>query len=257
MSLLEIKNLQTRVEEKEILKGVNLTIKTGEVHVIMGPNGAGKSTLAGTLVGNPVYEVVDGEINFDGENIAELSVDERARKGLFLSFQYPLEIPGLSVEDFLRTAKEAVTGNKQSLLSFNKELKKKMQELGIDESYASRHLNVGFSGGEKKKNEILQLSVLEPKLAILDETDSGLDVDATKIVFEGVSKLKNENNSLLIITHYDKVLDYVQPDFVHVMINGKIYKSCGVEIAKEIQENGFARFRKEYEAEFKEQVIEE
>lgn len=257
MNLLEIKNLKTKVEEKDILKGVDLSIKTGEVHVIMGPNGAGKSTLAGTLIGNPVYEIESGEILFDGEDIVDMSVDERARKGLFLSFQYPLEIPGLTVEDFLRTAKEAVSGKKQSVLTFNKELKKKMNLLGIDESYASRHLNVGFSGGEKKKNEILQLSVLEPKLAILDETDSGLDVDATKIVFEGVSALKSDNNSLLIITHYDKVLDYIKPDYVHVMINGKIYKSGGVEIAKEIQENGFERFRKEYEAEFKEQVIEE
>lgn len=257
MNLLEIKNLKTKVDDKEILKGVNLIIKTGEVHVIMGPNGAGKSTLAGTLIGNPVYEIDGGEIFFDGEDIVEMSVDERARKGLFLSFQYPLEIPGLTVEGFLRTAKESISGKKQSILSFNKELKKKMHSLGIDESYASRHLNVGFSGGEKKKNEILQLSVLEPKLAILDETDSGLDVDATKIVFEGVSQLKTEANSLLIITHYDKVLDYIKPDFVHVMINGKIYKSGGIEIAKEIQENGFERFRKEYEAEFKEQVIEE
>ncbi len=257
MSLLEIKNLRTNVEEKEILKGVDLSIKSGEVHVIMGPNGAGKSTLAGTLIGNPIYEVNSGEILFDGEDITEMSVDERARKGLFLSFQYPLEIPGLSVEDFLRTAKESITGKKQSVLSFNKELRKKMELLSIDESYASRHLNVGFSGGEKKKNEILQLSVLEPKLAILDETDSGLDVDATKIVFEGVAKLKSNENALLIITHYDKVLDYIEPDYVHVMINGKIYRSGGVEIAKEIQENGFELFRKEYEAEFKEQVVEE
>lgn len=257
MNLLKINDLKTKVDDKEILKGVSLSINVGEVHVIMGPNGAGKSTLAGTLIGNPVYEVDGGEILFEGEDIVEMSVDERARKGLFLSFQYPLEIPGLSVEDFLRTAKESVTGKKQSILGFNKELKKKMQTLDIDESYASRHLNVGFSGGEKKKNEILQLSVLEPKLAILDETDSGLDVDATKIVFEGVGKLKNENNSLLIITHYDKVLDYIKPDFVHVMINGKIYKTGGVEIAKEIQENGFERFRKEYEAEFGERVVEE
>lgn len=257
MNLLEIKNLKTKVDDKEILKGVDLTIRSGEVHVIMGPNGAGKSTLAGTLIGNPVYDVDEGEILFDGEDIVEMSVDERARKGLFLSFQYPLEIPGLTVEDFLRTAKESITGQKRSVLAFNKELKKKMSALGIDESYASRHLNVGFSGGEKKKNEILQLSVLEPKLAILDETDSGLDVDATKIVFEGVSQLKTKDNSLLIITHYDKVLDYIKPDFVHVMINGKIYKSGGVEIAREIQENGFERFRKEYEAEFKELVNEE
>lgn len=257
MSLLEINNLKTKVGEKSILKGVNLLINTGEVHVIMGPNGAGKSTLAGTLIGNPVYEVESGEILFENEDIVEMSVDERAKKGLFLSFQYPLEIPGLRVEDFLRTAKEAITGEKQSILSFNKELKNKMKILGIDDSYADRHLNVGFSGGEKKKNEILQLSVLNPKLAILDETDSGLDVDATRIVFENVGKLKTSENSLLIITHYDKVLDYIQPDFVHVMINGKIYKTGGKEIAEEIQVNGFRRFKEEYEQEFKEKVIEE
>lgn len=257
MKLLEIKNLKTKVEEKKILKGVNLTINKGEVHVIMGPNGAGKSTLAGTLIGNPVYEVESGEIIFDGEDITDASVDDRAKMGMFLSFQYPLEIPGLRVEDFLRAAKEAVTGKKQSILSFGKELRKKMNVLGIEESYADRHLNVGFSGGEKKKNEILQLSVLEPKLAILDETDSGLDVDATRVVFESVGKLKTEDNSLLIITHYDKVLDYIEPDFVHVMINGKIYKTGSKEIAVEIQQNGFERFKKEYEQEFKEAVVEE
>lgn len=245
MNLLEIKNLRTRADEKDILQGIDLTINAGEVHVIMGPNGAGKSTLASTLIGNPHFEVVGGEILFEGEDIKELSVDERAKRGLFLSFQYPLEIPGLRVFDFLRAAKEAVTGKKQSMLSFNKELQQKMALLGIDASYADRHLNVGFSGGEKKKNEILQLSVLEPKLAILDETDSGLDVDATRTVFESVAKLKNKDNAFLIITHYDKVLDYIEPDFVHILVKGKIQESGGRELAKEIQEHGFERFKKD------------
>ena len=182
MSLLSLKGVKSEVEGKEILKGVDLTINKGEVHVIMGPNGAGKSTLASVLVGHPKHELVEGEIILDGENINELEVDERAKKGLFLSFQYPEEIPGLTVEDFLRTAKEAIAGEKQYMMQFHNELVDKMEKLHINPEYAERHLNVGFSGGEKKKNEILQMAVLEPKLAILDETDSGLDIDATKIV---------------------------------------------------------------------------
>lgn len=245
MNLLEVRGLKTEAGGKPILKGVDLTIRKGEVHLIMGPNGAGKSTLAGTLIGNPVYEITEGDLLFEGEELAEMSVDERARLGIFLSFQYPEEIPGLSVEDFLRSAKEAVSGEKQTLLGFRRMLTEKMQELSIDPSYAKRHLNVGFSGGEKKKNEILQLSVLSPKLAILDETDSGLDVDATRIVFESVQKLKREDSSLLIITHYDKVLDYIRPDVVHIMMDGKICVTGGGELVEEIQKNGFDRFRRE------------
>ena len=245
MSLLNLKNVKSEVEGKEILKGVDLTINKGEVHVIMGPNGAGKSTLASILVGHPKHEVVGGQILLEGEDITELEVDERAQKGIFLSFQYPEEIPGLTVEDFLRTAKEAVTGEKQHILQFHNELVEKMEKLHINPEYAERHLNVGFSGGEKKKNEILQMAVLEPKLAILDETDSGLDIDATKIVFEGVQKLKTKDTALLIITHYDKVLEYLKPDFVHVLMDGKIVKSGGIEIVEAIEKDGYGKMREE------------
>lgn len=245
MNLLELKELKAKVEDKEILKGLNLNINKGEVHVIMGPNGAGKSTLASVLVGHPKYEISGGEIIFDGEEINDLAVDERAQKGMFLSFQYPEEIPGLTVEDFLRAAKEAVSGEKQYFMQFHQELVEKMEKLHIDPTYADRHLNVGFSGGEKKKNEILQMAVLEPKLAILDETDSGLDRDATKIVFEGVQKLKNDDNALLIITHYNKVLDYLKPDFVHILMDGKIVKSGGIELVEYIEKNGYQKMREE------------
>jgi len=245
MSLLNLKNVKSEVEGKEILKGVDLTINKGEVHVIMGPNGAGKSTLASILVGHPKHEVVGGQILLEGEDITELEVDERAQKGIFLSFQYPEEIPGLTVEDFLRTAKEAVAGEKQYIMQFHNELVEKMEKLHINPEYAERHLNVGFSGGEKKKNEILQMAVLEPKLAILDETDSGLDIDATKIVFEGVQKLKTKDTALLIITHYDKVLEYLKPDFVHVLMDGKIVKSGGIEIVEAIEKDGYGKMREE------------
>ena len=245
MSLLSLKGVKSEVEGKEILKGVDLTINKGEVHVIMGPNGAGKSTLASILVGHPKHELVEGEIILDGENINELEVDERAQKGIFLSFQYPEEIPGLTVEDFLRTAKEAVTGERQYLMQFHNELVEKMEKLHINPEYAERHLNVGFSGGEKKKNEILQMAVLEPKLAILDETDSGLDIDATKIVFEGVKTLKNDETAMLIITHYDKVLEYLQPDFVHILMDGKIVKTGGIELVESIEKEGYAKMKEE------------
>lgn len=245
MSLLNLKNVKSEVEGKEILKGVDLTINKGEVHVIMGPNGAGKSTLASILVGHPKHEVVGGQILLEGEDITELEVDERAQKGIFLSFQYPEEIPGLTIEDFLRTAKEAVTGEKQYIMQFHNELVEKMEKLHINPEYAERHLNVGFSGGEKKKNEILQMAVLEPKLAILDETDSGLDIDATKVVFEGVQKLKTKDTALLIITHYDKVLEYLKPDFVHVLMDGKIVKSGGIEIVEAIEKDGYGKMREE------------
>ena len=243
MELLKVVNLHAGVEQKEIIKGLDLTINKGEIHVIMGPNGAGKSTLASILIGHPKYEVTEGQIILEGEEIQEDAVDERARKGLFLSFQYPEEIPGLTVEDFLRSAREAVTGEKQYFVRFNKLLKEKMAELKMDESYASRYLNVGFSGGEKKKNEILQMAILEPKLAILDETDSGLDRDATKIVFEGVKTLKSTDRSMLIITHYDKVLDYLEPDYVHILMDGKIVKTGGKELVEFIEDNGYEKLK--------------
>ena len=238
--LLHIENLHLSVNEKPILHNLNLTINAGEVHVVMGPNGAGKSTLAAAIVGNPVFQVNQGSIFFNGELLNDLPVFERARKGIFLSFQNPEEIPGLKVEEFLRAAKEAVTGKKIPALTFHKELMRLMQTLSINPEYADRSLNVGFSGGEKKKNEILQLAVLQPKLAILDETDSGLDIDATRIVFEGVAKLKTPDMGILIITHHSKVLDYLKPDHVHVLINGSLAKSGGIELVEYIQKHGYA-----------------
>jgi Fe-S cluster assembly ATP-binding protein len=241
--LLKIENLKTQIEGKEILKGLNLEIGKGEVHAIMGPNGAGKSTLANTLMGHPKYEVINGEMIFEGEVINELKANERAKKGLFLSFQYPEEIPGVTVENFLRTAKIAVTGKPLKVMAFKKALKEKMELLEMKEEYAQRYLNQGFSGGEKKKNEILQMAILEPKLAILDETDSGLDVDAIRIVAQGVNSLKNSENSILIITHHNKILDYLQPDFIHILVDGKIVKTGDFSLAKEIEANGYEAFK--------------
>ena len=238
--LLHIENLHLSVNEKPILHNINLTVNPGEIHVVMGPNGAGKSTLAAAIVGNPIFQVDQGSIFFEGELINDLPVFERARKGIFLSFQNPEEIPGLKVEEFLRASKEAVTGKKIPALTFHKELLRLMESLSINPEYADRSLNVGFSGGEKKKNEILQLAVLQPKLAILDETDSGLDIDATRIVFEGVAKLKTSDMGILIITHHSKVLDYLKPDHVHVLINGSLAKSGGIELVEHIQKYGYA-----------------
>ena len=238
--LLHIENLHLSVNEKPILHNLNLTVNAGEIHVVMGPNGAGKSTLAAAIVGNPVFQVNQGSIFFEGELINDLPVFERARKGIFLSFQNPEAIPGLKVEEFLRASKEAVTGKKIPALTFHKELLRLMESLSINPEYADRSLNVGFSGGEKKKNEILQLAVLQPKLAILDETDSGLDIDATRIVFEGVAKLKTPDMGILIITHHSKVLDYLKPDHVHVLINGSLAKSGGIELVEHIQKHGYA-----------------
>lgn len=238
--LLHIENLRLSVNEKPILHNLNLTINAGEIHVVMGPNGAGKSTLAAAITGNPVFQIDRGSIFFEGTLINDLPVFERARKGIFLSFQNPEEIPGLKVEEFLRAAKEAVTGKKIPALTFHKELLRLMETLSINPEYIERSLNVGFSGGEKKKNEILQLAVLRPKLAILDETDSGLDVDATKTVFEGVAKLKTPDMGILIITHHSKVLDYLKPDHVHVLINGTLVKSGGIELVEHIQKYGYA-----------------
>lgn len=237
--LLDIKGLHAGVEGKEILKGLSLTVGKGEVHVILGPNGSGKSTLMNVIMGHPKYEVTAGSIAFEGEDITQLKTFERARKGLFLSFQTPEEIPGISVENMIRTAKQAVSGERVKLLPFRKKLKEMMAELKIKPEYADRYLNVGFSGGEKKRNEILQLLMLEPKLALLDETDSGLDVDAVQIVSEGVAKFHNEGNSCLIITHNTRILEKLTVDRVHVLMNGTIVEEGGAELIDDINRRGF------------------
>ena len=237
--LFEINNLHVKVDEKDILKGLNLTINKGEIHVIMGPNGAGKSTLVNAVMGHPKYEVYEGDMYFEGELINDLKTDERARKGLFLSFQSPEEVPGITVENFLRGARTAQTGKNIKLMAFKKELKDNMELLHINEEYSRRYLNVGFSGGEKKKNEVLQMVMLNPKLAILDETDSGLDVDAVKVVSNGVKMYKNEENAILIITHNSKLLEYLKPDFVHILMNGKIIKTGNWQLVNEINNNGY------------------
>ncbi len=237
--LLDIKGLHAGVEGKEILKGLSLTVGKGEVHVILGPNGSGKSTLMNVIMGHPKYEVTAGSIAFEGEDITQLKTFERARKGLFLSFQTPEEIPGISVENMIRTAKQAVSGERVKLLPFRRKLKEMMEELKIKPEYADRYLNVGFSGGEKKRNEILQLLMLEPKLALLDETDSGLDVDAVQIVSEGVAKFHNEGNSCLIITHNTRILEKLMVDRVHVLMNGTIVEEGGAELIDDINRRGF------------------
>lgn len=246
-NLLTIENLHAKVEDKEILKGLDLTINKGEIHVIMGPNGAGKSTLANTLMNHPKYKITEGSMMFEGEEINELPPDERAKRGIFLSFQYPEEIAGITVENFLRGAKNAIAGSPIRLMDFRKDLKEKMELLQMKPEYAQRYLNVGFSGGEKKKNEILQMAILKPKLAILDETDSGLDVDAVKIVAEGVKLLSNGENSIIIITHHNKILEYLKPDFVHVLVDGKIVKSGDYSLAEDIEKNGYEAIRENLE----------
>ena len=243
-NLLEIDNLHVNADEKEILKGLNLKINKGEVHVIMGPNGAGKSTLANIILNNPSYTIKSGNINFEGENINELSTDERAKKGIFMSFQTPEEVEGITVTNFLKTAKKSITGENIKIFEFKKQLEENMEKLNMDKSYASRDLNVGFSGGEKKKNEILQMLMLEPKLAILDETDSGLDVDAIKTVSKGIKLYKNDENAVLIITHSTKILKGLDIDYVHILVNGKIVKTAGRELADKIEEEGYAEFLK-------------
>ena len=240
--MLEIKNLQASVNKKSILKGLNLSIKPGELHAIMGPNGSGKSTLANVLSGKNGYEI-SGEINFRGESLTNIPVDIRAQKGIFLAFQYPLEIPGVNTNIFLKTSLNSIRKSKGEkeldTLAFLKLVKEKSSELGIDEKTLSRQLNVGFSGGEKKKNEILQMKILDPNLSILDETDSGLDIDALKIVAKGVNSSRNSKKSFLVITHYQRLLDYIKPDFVHVLSNGKIIKTgCG-ELAEELEKTGY------------------
>ena len=243
VKLLEINNLFAKVGEKEILKGLNLSINKGEIHVIMGPNGAGKSTLANVILNNPLYSKTNGEIIFDGENINNLKTDEIARKGIFMSFQTPEEIPGISVMNFLKYAKNKTTGEPVKVFKFKSELEQNMKELNIDTSYASRNLNVGFSGGEKKKNEILQMLTLNPKLAILDETDSGLDVDAIKTVSKGINMYSNEENSTLIITHNTKILHNLKVDFVHILVDGKIVKTGTQELASIIEKEGYSQYK--------------
>ena len=242
-SLLEINNLYVNADTKEILKGINLKINKGEIHVIMGPNGSGKTTTANAILNNPAYKKTQGNIMFEGEDITNLKTDEIARKGIFMSFQLHEEIPGITVNNFLKYAKNKITGKPVKIFSFKDEVKKYMQELKMNTEYAERSLNVGFSGGEKKKNEILQMLVLNPKLAILDETDSGLDVDAIKTVSKGIEMFKNENNAVLIITHNTKILHNLKVDYVHVLVNGKIVKTGTGKLAKEIEENGYGIYK--------------
>lgn len=250
MTTLEIKDLHVSVanpeavgEEIAILKGVNLTVKSGETHAVMGPNGSGKSTLSYAIAGHPKYTVTSGSITLDGEDVLEMSVDERARAGLFLAMQYPVEVPGVSMSNFLRTAATAVRGEAPKLRHWVKEVKGAMSDLGIDPAFGERSVNEGFSGGEKKRHEILQLGLLTPKIAILDETDSGLDVDALRVVSEGVNRYKEaENAGILLITHYTRILRYIQPQFVHVFYDGRIIESGGPELADELEANGYERF---------------
>lgn len=241
--MLSIKNLHASIGDKEILKGINLEVKSGEIHAIMGPNGAGKSTLSAIIAGNENYEVTEGELFLEGEDIADLAPEERAHKGVFLSFQYPVEIPGVSVTNFIRTSiNETRKANNLEEMPANEMLKvirEKSELLEIDRKFLSRSLNEGFSGGEKKRNEIFQMAMLEPKLAILDETDSGLDIDALRIVANGVNKLKSDKNAIIVITHYQRLLDYIVPDFVHVLYNGKIVKSGDASLALELEEKGY------------------
>ncbi|WP_298474849.1 Fe-S cluster assembly ATPase SufC [uncultured Maribacter sp.] len=241
--MLKINNLHAQVEDKEILKGINLEMKAGEVHAIMGPNGSGKSTLASVIAGKENFEVTDGSVELEGENLEDISPEERAHKGVFLSFQYPVEIPGVSVTNFMKTAinesRKAKGLEEMPAKDMLKLIRDKSELLEIDRKFLSRSLNEGFSGGEKKRNEIFQMAMLEPKLAILDETDSGLDIDALRIVANGVNKLKSKDNAVLVITHYQRLLDYIVPDFVHVLHNGKIVKSGGKELALELEEKGY------------------
>ena len=247
MTTLEIKDLHVSVEteqgEKEILKGVNLTIKSGETHAIMGPNGSGKSTLAYSIAGHPKYTVTSGEVLLDGEDVLAMSVDERARAGVFLAMQYPVEVPGVTVSNFLRTAKTAVDGEAPKLRTWVKDVKGAMENLRMDSAFADRNVNEGFSGGEKKRHEILQMELLQPKIAVLDETDSGLDVDALRIVSEGVNRAKeNTEVGVLLITHYTRILNYIKPDFVHVFVDGKVAEEGGPELADRLEAEGYDRY---------------
>jgi Fe-S cluster assembly ATP-binding protein len=250
VAILEIRDLHVNVKQTDtdaepisILKGVDLTVESGKTHAIMGPNGSGKSTLSYAIAGHPKYEVTQGSITLDGEDVLEMTVDQRARAGLFLAMQYPVEVPGVSMSNFLRTAATAVRGEAPKLRHWVKETKEAMAELEIDPAFGERSVNEGFSGGEKKRHEILQLGLLKPKIAILDETDSGLDVDALRVVSEGVNRFKqNENGGVLLITHYTRILRYIQPDHVHVFVGGRIVASGGPELANELEENGYIKF---------------
>ena len=249
--MLEIKDLRASIEGKEILKGINLTVKPGEVHAIMGPNGSGKSTLSAVLTGNPAYTVTGGEVEFNGKDLLALSPEDRAHEGLFLSFQYPVEIPGVSMVNFMRAAineKRKYYGKEPlSASDFLKLMREKRQVVQLDNKLASRAVNEGFSGGEKKRNEIFQMAMLEPRLSILDETDSGLDIDALRIVAGGVNKLKTDNNATIVITHYQRLLDYIKPDFVHVLYKGRIVKTGGPELALELEEKGYDWIKREWD----------
>ncbi|WP_462317375.1 Fe-S cluster assembly ATPase SufC [Marinilabilia sp.] len=249
--MLSIKNLHAKIEDKEILRGIDLNVKPGEVHAIMGPNGSGKSTLASVLAGNEVFEVNEGEVLFNGHDILDMAPEDRAREGLFLSFQYPVEIPGVSMVNFLRTSLNEMRKYKgekpYSASEFLKIMREKKNLVDIDSNLTNRSVNEGFSGGEKKKNEIFQMAMLEPKLAILDETDSGLDIDALRIVANGVNKLKRPDNATILITHYQRLLEYIVPDYVHVLYHGRIVKTGGKELAHELEANGYDWIKKEFE----------
>jgi Fe-S cluster assembly ATP-binding protein len=244
MATLEIRGLRVAVEDKEILRGVNLTVAAGETHAIMGPNGSGKSTLAYAVAGHPKYDVTDGEVLLDGDDVLAMTVDERARAGLFLAMQYPVEVPGVSVSNFLRSAVTAVRGEAPKLREFGKDMRAAMDELQIDPSFAQRNLNEGFSGGEKKRHEILQLDMLQPKIAVLDETDSGLDIDALKVVAEGINKFRSADTGVLLITHYTRILRYVKPEYVHVFAGGRIVEEGGPDLAEQLEAEGYERFVK-------------
>ena len=244
-AVLEIKGLRAEVEGKEILRGIDLTVRQGETHALMGPNGSGKSTLASIIAGRPGYTATAGQVLFRGEDILALTADERARRGLFLAMQYPVEVPGVSVVNFLRTAYQSIKGGDISALAFRKHMKSKMEMLGVEDAMVNRYLNQGFSGGEKKRNEILQLAVLEPAIAVLDETDSGLDIDSLRQVATGVAQLVGPDLGVLLVTHYQRILEYIRPDHVHVMMNGRIVKSGGRELAMELEKKGYEDLRKE------------
>lgn len=249
MAKLEIINLGVSVETdqgtKDILRGVDLTISSGEIHAIMGPNGSGKSTLAYSIAGHPKYTITQGQILLDGEDVLEMSVDERAKAGLFLAMQYPVEIPGVSVSNFLRTAKTAIDGEAPAIRTWVKDVKQAMENLRMDPAFSERNVNEGFSGGEKKRHEILQMELLKPKFAVLDETDSGLDVDALRIVSEGVNRIKQENNmGVMLITHYTRILKYIRPDYVHVFVDGKIAEEGGPELAEKLEAEGYDKYQR-------------
>lgn len=248
--MLSIKNLHAKIEDKEILRGIDLKVKPGEVHAIMGPNGSGKSTLASVLAGNEMFEVSEGEVEFNGKDILEMAPEDRAREGLFLSFQYPVEIPGVSMVNFLRTSINEIRKyrNEKALSAseFLKLMREKKNLVEIDSDLTNRSVNEGFSGGEKKKNEIFQMAMLEPKLSILDETDSGLDIDALRVVANGVNKLKRPDNATVLITHYQRLLEYIVPDYVHVLYHGRIVKTGGKELAHELEANGYDWIKKEF-----------